>query len=521
MYFQLLLLLPVALGLLQIVLRLTRAYASPLKDIPGPFWARFTSLWYFNRVRRGQFEHDNIRLHRQYGSIVRLAPNQYSISDSSAIKTVYGVGSRFPKSAWYDGWKHPAQWSVFSDRNIKRHAETRKQFTNIYSMSSLIHYEGFVDQCADLFTARLSEFADNEQSFNLGHWLQCYAFDVIGNITFGERFGIFSSLFASKVFLIFVTGFLDQGHDIDGAMAALQKLIMYSTLVGIYPQWHPRLLGPLSKFQWSGAGGRAYISKFVEERIRIHEAKKLDPNQATDETIQEQDFVDKMILARNKTPEKVTDFHLFMMARSNVGAGSDTTAISLSSVMWHLLQNPDSLRKLRDEIDGFTAQGRCSVDVTFKESQELPYFQCVIKEALRMHSATGLPMWRVVPEGGAEINGRFFPAGTEIGVNTWVAHYDESVFTNAKTFRPERWLEAESEPEKLKRMNQMYMPFGLGSRTCLGKHISILEISKLIPRLVRDYEFTPLRNTWSTENYWFVKPVNFEVQVRPREKPIS
>lgn len=56
-------------------------------------------------------------------------------------------------------------------------------------MSSLVHYEGFVDHCADIFIERLNEFADKRQSLNLGHWLQCYAFDVIGNITFGERFG--------------------------------------------------------------------------------------------------------------------------------------------------------------------------------------------------------------------------------------------------------------------------------------------------------------------------------------------
>lgn len=61
--------------------------------------------------------------------------------------------------------------------------------------------------------------------------------------------------------------------------------------------------------------------------------------------------------------------------------------------------------------------------------------------------------------------------------------------------------------------------FGLGSRTCLGKHISILEMSKLIPRLVRDFDFE-LVNTereWETENFWFVKPVDFNVRVRRRQ----
>ncbi|KAJ5983199.1 hypothetical protein N7481_005298 [Penicillium waksmanii] len=501
MHLSILLLTPVLLFVFHVLLRLGRATFSSLRDVPGPFWTRFTSLWYFNQLRHGSFEHENIRLHQKYGSIVRLAPNQYSISDISAIKTVYGTGSQFAKSAWYDGWKHPAQWTVFADRNIKRHSDTRKRFTSLYSMSSLVHYEPFVNDCAELFNRRLIEFTENTKSFNLGHWFQCYAFDVIGNITFGERFG-----------------FLDKGEDIDGAMTAVHKVMMYSTMIGVYPEWHPRLFGMLSKFKWSGAGGRAYISKFVQEKIRLHEAESKYTEKGESEHIQTQDFVDKLLIARNKNPEKVTDYHVFIMGQSNVTAGSDTTAISLSSIMWHLLQNIKTLHKLRAEIDDFTAKGLCSENITFKESQEMPYFQAVMKEALRMHSATGLPMWREVPAGGAEISGRYFPAGTIIGANTWVAHYDDRVFPDAKSFRPERWLEAESNPEKQKEMNQMYMPFGLGSRTCLGKHISILEMSKLIPRLVRDYDFTPLRSDWKTENYWFVKPMDFDVHVQKRVK---
>ncbi|GES65961.1 cytochrome P450 monooxygenase [Aspergillus terreus] len=497
-----------------------------LISIPGPIYTRFTKLWYFNRVRRGRFEQDNIDLHRRYGPVVRVAPDHYTINDRAAIRTIYGTGSKFAKSAWYEGWKHPdpERWTLFPDRNMKRHgsaqdpdpdphnmnthslttttAETRKRFSSLYSMSSLVHYEEFVDQCADIFAQRLSEHAQRAQRLNLGYWFQCYAFDVIGHITFGQRFG-----------------FLDEGRDIEGTIAALQKVMTYSTLVGIYPEWHPRLFGPLSKFSWSGAGGRAYIMQFVQEKIRQHNGQ---PKSGADRgALQTQDFLEKMVLARDKDPEKVTDYHMFMMGQSNVIAGSDTTAISLSAIMYHLLHHPAVLEKLRREIDDFTAQGRCSPRVTYKESQEMPYFQAVMKEALRMHSATGLPLWREVPAGGAKLGGYFFPEGTVVGVNTWVAHYDEEVFPDAKSFRPERWIEAEQDPERLKMMNDMYMPFGLGSRTCLGKHISILEMSKLIPRLVRDFDFHTDVQQWCTENFWFVKPTDFEVTVRSRASPVA
>lgn len=59
--------------------------------------------------------------------------------------------------------------------------------------------------------------------------------------------------------------------------------------------------------------------------------------------------------------------------------------------------------------------------------------------------------------------------------------------------------------------------FGLGSRTCLGKHISILEMSKLVPRVVRLFEFQLVEQGWETLNYWFVKPTSFNVRVRLRD----
>ncbi|PIG82254.1 hypothetical protein AARAC_000002 [Aspergillus arachidicola] len=490
-----------------------------LRNVPGPFLGRLTRLWYLNRVRKGHWEKENIKLHRKYGSVVRVAPNYYSITGAEAVRVIYGRGGKFPKSAWYEAWKHPdpSRWTLFQDQNMKRHAETRKRFSSLYSMSSLVHYEEFVDQCAEIFTQRLLEYSEEQKSLDLGHWFQCYAFDVIGNITFGERFG-----------------FLDSGHDIEGAIEALQKLMAYSTLIGIYHEWHPRVYHLLSRFSGTGAGGRAYIMRFVEEKIKLHESQSKDSLARDGGAMRTQTFLEKMILARDKDPEKVTDYHIFMMGLANVVAGSDTTAITLSSIMYHLLRHPSILQKLRHEVDTCMQGHLRNAHITFKQSQEMPYLQAVIKEAMRLHSATGVPLWREVPEGGAEINGYHFPAGTNVGINTWVAHYDEYIFPNATEFRPERWIEAETNQEQLKIMNEMFMPvsssltfkiqaeskqkdqFGLGSRTCLGKHISFLEMSKLVPLLIREFTFLLVVSGMETETHFFVKPTNFKVRVQKR-----
>lgn len=69
-------------------------------------------------------------------------------------------------------------------------------------------------------------------------------------------------------------------------------------------------------------------------------------------------------------------------------------------------------------------------------------------------------------------------------------------------------------------MEQNYMPFGAGSRTCIGKNISLLEMGKLMPILVRDFDFVLSRKieqeSWATRARWFVKPQDFEVGVRRR-----
>ncbi|RTE70333.1 hypothetical protein BHE90_015278 [Fusarium euwallaceae] len=74
-------------------------------------------------------------------------------------------------------------------------------------MSSLLKLETFVDDCTAIPDMRFGEMASLGEFLDVGHWVQCYAFDVIGNPT---RFG-----------------FLDKGEDISGIMAAIHGFLAY------------------------------------------------------------------------------------------------------------------------------------------------------------------------------------------------------------------------------------------------------------------------------------------------------
>ena len=450
-----------ALGvvLLLLVLRpVFRFVVSPLRSVPGPLWARFSNLYYFRAVQKGSFHLENLTLHRQYGAVVRVAPNLYSIDDPSTVKKIYGVGSKWEKSDWYSVWQHPDpnMFNLFSDRNVERHAKTRRNFQGMYALSALVTYEDYVDECAAIFSRRLTEFSDSGKVIDLGHWFQCYAFDVIGDITYSQRFG-----------------FLDAGDDIAGLLETLQKAMVYGVLVGVYPSWHPWIFWVMQKISGSGAAGRNYLYGFVRDQIkkrRLEQEKgsnrrgfggDIENAQLMDGKLGPKDFLSKIMEAREATPEKVSEYDVQMVGGNNINAGSDTTAVSLSAIMFYLCRNPRAMAKLRKEITELEGNGKVNKDmVGFQDSLNMTYLQAVIKEALRLHSATGLPLWRVVPEGGSSLCGRFFPAGTVVGINTWVAHYNEEVFgKDAKDFRPERWIEeSHGGGQEGKKMDAYYMP---------------------------------------------------------------
>jgi len=209
---------------------------------------------------------------------------------------------------------------------------------------------------------------------------------------------------------------------------------------------------------------------------------------------------------------KATRFHTRQAASQNIAAGSDTTAISLTSVLAHLAMYPDTLVALRRELDEATAAGTLSDPATFQEAQKLPYLQAVIMEALRVHPAVAAPMTRVVGPQGLQIAGQFFPLGTEVGVNAWVIHNNTSIFgPDAHVFRPERWLTSNKEERAV--LDWSFLAFENGPRTGIGKNISLLEMSKVIPQVVRKYDLNIMPNekgeryTWRTR--WFAKPSFF------------
>ena len=481
-----------------------------LKSVPGPLLNRLTSFPRLFSVYKGRNHLDTINIHDQYGPLVRTGPNHVSVSLPSALPTIYNTLHPFPKSEFYSLYDptgpHGRMENTFSTRSESAHRAMKRPIAAAYSLTGLLKLEYLVDQEVEIFMAKLDDkLSKSNESTNtgtrqvvidFGQWLHWYAFDVITIITFS------SSL-----------GFMSQERDIDGIIAAIEGRQKYNSTIGQWPVLHTFLLGnQVGKWLVNHSMLRTWNSS---ARIVQFAAKQLNTRQQRKESIDihnessKQDMLDNFRFTKISGEQQMTDIDILSAASGNVFAGSDTTAITLRAIFYYLASSPKCMAKLVKEIE----LAELSERITFAESQTMQYLQACIKEALRLWPAVGMSLERVVPKGGVEIAGYFLPEGTVVGANPWVLGRSGMVFEDASVFRPERWIEETG--EKLKEMERSFLAWGLGSRTCLGRHIAVLEIAKMVPMVLRRFVVElESEGVLEGECYFFVKQKGLRCVIR-------
>ncbi|KAG8626743.1 hypothetical protein KVT40_005688 [Elsinoe batatas] len=386
--------------------------------------------------------HITIRtLHQKYGRLVRIAPNEVSVADLDAIRTIYGPGSKFQKSNWYSVWQGTQKTDLFAERDIRTHSDLKRKISRIYAMSSLTPLEKWIDNAVECFMDQMRR--QGTSSIDLGVWLQLLAFDVIGEVSFSRRFG-----------------FLEAGRD-DGTLAKIELALKSLASVGQIPWlfWVDHYVKPVLGSHLNLSLRHGLIRKYASQEV---EARRTRPTE-------HDDILGALFRVQQEKGEtKLGDEAITSIATANVFAGSDTTAISLRAICYFLLTNPACLTVLRQETAQRKADGRLSWPATFKQVSDWPYLQAIISEALRLHPAVGLTLPRV----------------TTVGVNAWVVHHNPAVYgEDHETFGPERWLGGNKGD-----MERYFFAFGGGQRLCIGKNISMIEMSKLIPYFFDEFE---------------------------------
>jgi cytochrome P450 len=205
------------------------------------------------------------------------------------------------------------------------------------------------------------------------------------------------------------------------------------------------------------------------------------------------EFVNHEASLRPLKPGNLLDY-LYLMREMNEGdpadgeirdqlatliiGGHETTANLLSWVLFLLAKHPQVYEKLCEEIDQ-SLEGRFP---TFEDTRQLNYTRMVLKEALRLYP----PAWTILRETTAEItvNNLQIPAKSSLIVSPYVIHRSPDSFEWPDEFIPERFAKSPHPWDSF-----AYIPFGAGSRTCIGNTFAMMEATLILSMMAQRFTF--------------------------------
>lgn len=164
------------------------------------------------------------------------------------------------------------------------------------------------------------------------------------------------------------------------------------------------------------------------------------------------------------------------------GAGTDTSAVVLEWTMTELLRHPKAMRKLQEEVRGFTGQKQ---DITDDDIDKMHYLKAVIKESLRLHPPFPLLLPRVATR-DVKVKGYDVAAGTVVMVSFWAIGRDPELWDEPDKFMPERFLNSSID---FKGADFELIPFGAGRRGCPGIAYSMAVIELLVANIVAKFDW--------------------------------
>lgn len=421
------------------------------------------------------------KLHKKE-PILRTGPNTISFGSVQAIKDIYGHGTHCTKDESYV-ITASSHYHLADVVDKGEHARKRKVLSSAYALKNLESWEykvadkvermikQFDKRCtAPLPAGRHPDPEDLNVDFRM--WTNFFSLDAIADIGVSERLNLIDMgddevEAQNKDGTLFKARIRDSLYPI----ARKQSLLLWSY------DWY-KVIDKVSNIipyyrQMSKAnhGWDGIVLRRGQIRLdRYRAGEKLD------------DFFQAMMEDKNGCPNTLEWGEIVAEINIMMNAGSVTTAIALTNVLYQLLRHPKILAKLQEELDAVLEPDE--VVAPYDKVKHLPYLKACLDESLRLFPPTPQGLPRKTPPEGWSIMGHFIPGNTTVSISAFVAHRDESVYRDAESYIPERWLGEEG-----KNLQPSFITFSAGARGCIGRNISYLEQAVLLASVVHRYNF--------------------------------
>uniref|UniRef100_L7IX09 Trichodiene oxygenase n=1 Tax=Pyricularia oryzae (strain P131) TaxID=1143193 RepID=L7IX09_PYRO1 len=394
----------------------------PLSHIPGPRLAAATYIpeFYHDAILVGRYTHQIVEMHRKYGPIVRINPNEVHCNDVNFSDEIYAVGGRKR-----DKSIHQINGAVFGrsgfgtidhDVHRMRRAPLGKFFSrnNIAKLESEIH--NLVQKLCDKF------LKDSGNVIEIATAFSCFTSDAISGYCFGESFG-----------------FLEQ----DGWYPNFRDPALSTTDLQPRPQ--------ALQYKRPTVFGSLLESDLPEEEksgARLTDEAGAVVGAGTETTSWSLSVMTYHLLAKPEVLQRLQD-----ELRQVVDDPKNLPPWSVLEALPYLGAVIQEGLRLSYGVSSRTARVATEEDLVYRGEFR------------------GRPLEYVIPR------------GTAVGMSAAITHHDERVYPNSHEFIPERWLKDKDDPQR-KEAERALLAFSKGSRGCPGKTLGLCELTLALSAVV-------------------------------------
>lgn len=190
------------------------------------------------------------------------------------------------------------------------------------------------------------------------------------------------------------------------------------------------------------------------------------------------DIMGMLLEATDEDGSELSDREVRDQAITLMFAGHDTTTSTVSFLLYELARHPAALEALWAEQDELLGGGAPDAETL---ERSLPQLEMTVDETLRLYPPAWIGPRRAVED--FEFAGHEVKAGSYVNYCSWASHRLPQVFENPEAFVPERFERS----RKTALPRGAYIPFGGGSRICIGKRFGQTEVKAITTALLQRF----------------------------------
>ncbi|KAH8883448.1 cytochrome P450 [Thozetella sp. PMI_491] len=458
--------------------------ASPIRRIPGPRAYAMTKWRLALDDYRGTRTRAIHALHQEYGTAVRVSPDEVSFSSLSALRAIYGAGSGFERTNFYRMFDVYGRQNLFTFAEVHKHAERKKILAHAYSKSVVLSPAAIARPLIERNVKDFLDLLEREKNVaqEIFHSLHWFSLDSITGFLYGNKHGGTRALVGDRAHRAMLNDIIEPSR---------KRLSWYAIHLRAYTKWLYTRTGLAEKII-TNLGLLPMSKPATYTGIRSHalEAWNNIESDLLARTATSED--DSSIVAklwkhqRSEKEPRLDGLDIASEAADHFLAGIDTTSDTLMFVIWALSRDENKVyqERLIAELDKIPLSS-CNSDghPTADVADKLPFLDAIIKEALRLYAPLPASEPRSLPV-DTTIDGHLISAGTVVSMSPYTLHRNEKVFPQPLRFMPERWL---GECGDLAEMKRWFWAFSSGGRMCIGMHLAMAEMTTLLAALYRKY----------------------------------